>query len=186
LAAQFAAYPGKREYYGSTLKGLRPNVYRVGLQKTQPYPGLYYSAASRQVFGYEIRKEGDRAMHKMLVVLILGVSVAMAGQDPSKTQSAPFKVLNPWAEVDPMPPRGISPRLDTLAGKKIGLFANFKRASRPILASVEKRLRAMYPDCETSLFDSRGANVLESETKNREQFTAWAKGVDAVILAVGD
>jgi hypothetical protein len=129
-----------------------------------------------------MKQEGDRAMRKMLVVFILSFFTVVTGQ----VQSAQFKVLNPWAEVDPMPPRGISPRLDTLAGKKIGLFANFKRASRPILASVEKRLRAMYPDCETGLFDSRGANVLESETKNREQFTAWAKGVDAVILAVGD
>ncbi len=44
----------------------------------------------------------------------------------------------------------------------------------------------MYPDCETSLFDSRGANVVESETENRDRFVAWVKGVDAVVLAVGD
>jgi len=131
-------------------------------------------------------------MRSFFVVLILGVSVVMAAQDPSQARPAKnasdpqFKVLNPWAEVDPIPPRSISPRLNTLAGKKIGLFANFKRASRPILASVEKRLKTMYPDCETSLFDSRGANVVESETKNREKFVAWAKGADAVILAVGD
>ncbi len=85
-----------------------------------------------------------------------------------------------------MPLRGISPRLNTLAGKKIGLFANFKRAAHPIAASVERRLKVMYPDCQTSFFDSRGANVLETETNNREKFTAWARGVDAVILAVGD
>jgi hypothetical protein len=121
-------------------------------------------------------------MHKMFVVSILSLFAVAAVQ----AQPPQFKVLNPWAEVDPMPPRGISARLDALAGKKIGLFANFKRASRPILASVEKRLKTMYPDIETSLFDSRGANVIESETKNREQFAAWAKGVDAVILAVGD
>jgi hypothetical protein len=131
-------------------------------------------------------------MRKMFIALILGASVVMAGQDPSKAQPAKntadpqFKVLNPWAEVDPITPRGISPRLNTPAGKKIGLFANFKRASRPIVIEVEKRLKAMYPDCDTSLFDSRGANVVESETKNREKFTAWVKGVDAVILAVGD
>jgi hypothetical protein len=131
-------------------------------------------------------------MRKIFIGLILGASVAMAGQDLSKTSSAKnagdpqFKVLNPWAEVDPITPRGISPRLNALAGKKIGLFANFKRAARPIVADVEKRLKAMYPDCETSLFDSRGANVIETETKNREQFIAWAKGVDAAILAVGD
>ena len=131
-------------------------------------------------------------MHKIFVVLAMGFFVFMAGQDPSKAQSAgnasepQFKVLNPWAEADPIRSRGISTRLNTLAGRKIGLFANFKRASRPILASVEKRLKTMYPDCETSLFDSRGANVVESETTNREKFMAWAKGVDAVILAVGD
>jgi len=131
-------------------------------------------------------------MRKIFVVLVMGVFVLIMGQDPARAQSSgnasepQFKALNPWAEADPIPPRGISPRLSTLAGRRIGLFANFKRASRPILASVEKRLKAMYPDCATSLFDSRGANVVESETANREKFIAWAKGVDAVILAVGD
>jgi hypothetical protein len=97
-----------------------------------------------------------------------------------------YEVLNPWAEADPIPLRSISPRVASLAGKKIGLFANFKRAARPILAEVEKLLKAKYPGIETSLFDSRGNNVLETETENREKFEAWAKGVDAVVGAVGD
>lgn len=130
-------------------------------------------------------------MRKVFLVLILGASATMAAQNssgpkPAQDASKQFKVLNPWAETDPVARRGISPRLSTMAGKKIGLFANFKRASRPIVASVEKRLKAMYPDCETSLFDSRGANVVESETENRDRFAAWVKGVDAVVLAVGD
>ena len=131
-------------------------------------------------------------MRQTFVLLILGFCVFMAAPDQSRAQAAGnkpesrFRVLNPWAEADPIQPRGISPRVNSLAGKKIGLFANFKRASRPILASVEKRWKAMYPDCETSLFDSRGANVIETETRNREQFIAWAKGLDAAILAVGD
>jgi hypothetical protein len=97
-----------------------------------------------------------------------------------------FEVMNPWAEVDPMALRGISPRVSSLDGKKIGLFANFKRAARPILAVVEKRLKERYPNIETTLFDSRGNNVLETETENKERFEAWAKGVDAVVGAVGD
>jgi hypothetical protein len=131
-------------------------------------------------------------MHKIFFALMLAASVVMAGMSPSVAQSAKkaveprFKVLSPWAEVDPIAMRGISSRLDTLAGKKIGLFSNFKRAARPIVAEVEKRLKTMYPDCEISFFDSRGANVVETETKNKEQFIAWAKRVDAVILAVGD
>jgi hypothetical protein len=97
-----------------------------------------------------------------------------------------YEVLNPWAEVDPVPLRGISPRLNTLAGKKIGLFANFKRAAKPMLVEVEKKLKARFPDIEASLYDSRSPNVDESETENRVGFTDWAKGVDAVIAAVGD
>ncbi|MFC1900102.1 hypothetical protein ACFLYN_00760 [Chloroflexota bacterium] len=101
-------------------------------------------------------------------------------------ESGEYEVLSPWADVDPLPQRGLQPRLDDLSGKKIGLFANFKRAARPMLAVVEKRLKEKYSDIETSLFDSQGNNVLETETENKERFEAWAKGVDAVVGAVGD
>ena len=131
-------------------------------------------------------------MHKILIVWVLGASALMAGQDPSvpqpagKTVEPQFKVLNPWAEADPVTPRKISQRIKILAGKKIGLFANFKRASLPIVTEVGKQLKARHPDCETSIYHSQGANVVEIETINKEQFTAWLKDVDAVILAVGD
>ena len=42
-----------------------------------------------------------------------------------------YEVLNPWAESDPVPMRGISPRLDTMEGKTIGLFQN----SEPIVGA---------------------------------------------------
>ncbi len=97
-----------------------------------------------------------------------------------------FEVLNPWAEIDPLKLRPIAPRLNTIAGKKIGLFANFKRAARPIQEVVARKLKERYPDIQTILFDSRGNNVIETETENKERFAQWAKGVDAVVAAVGD
>jgi hypothetical protein len=97
-----------------------------------------------------------------------------------------YEALSPWADVDPIPVRGISPRVDSLAGKKIGLFANFKRAAIPIITEVEKRLKERFPDIETDLFHSTLPNVNEIETVNKEKFTAWAKGVDAVVGVVGD
>lgn len=97
-----------------------------------------------------------------------------------------YEVLSPWADVDPIPLRGISPRVDSLAGKKIGLFANFKRAAIPITTEVEKRLKERFPDIQTSLFHSTLPNVTETETVNKEKFAAWAKGVDAVVAVVGD
>ena len=107
-------------------------------------------------------------------------------QPAGKNTEVQYEVLSPWADVDPIPVRGISPRLDSLAGKKIGLFANFKRAAVPIATDVEKRLKERFPDIETVLFHSTLPNVDESVTENREKFAAWAKGVDAVIGMVGD
>jgi hypothetical protein len=113
-----------------------------------------------------------------------GLSGALFAQNSPLTQ---YQVLNPWAEVDPMPLRGLSaPRLPDLAGKKVGLFVNSKRAAQPIAMALEKRLRAMYPDMEITFFNSLEKNVLETETKNKDKFAAWVKSVDAVILEVGD
>jgi hypothetical protein len=135
-------------------------------------------------------------MRSFLMALAIGILAVVAVQDESRAQAAAgpepkapevqYQVLNPWAEVDPIPLRGISPRVQTLAGKKIGLFANFKRAARPIALSVEKRLRAMYPDATTSIYDSRLPNVSEIETKNRDKFIAWVKEMDAFVAVVAD
>ena len=112
-----------------------------------------------------------------------GPANILIAQDASESQ---YEVLSPWAEVDPIPLRGISSRVGTLAGKKIGIFANYKRAALPIAQSIEKKLNAMFPGSETSIYHSRGWNVIESETENRDKFMAWLKGVDAVILDVAD
>ena len=134
-------------------------------------------------------------MRRFLMLLGIGILAAVIAPDLSKAQAqktpaakseAQYSVLNPWAEVDPIPLRGISPRLDNLAGKKIGLFANFKRAAVPMAESVEKRLKSMYPNIQTSLFHSTDPNVTETETKRRDEFTAWVKSVDGVIAMVGD
>jgi hypothetical protein len=117
------------------------------------------------------------------IAAILDSSTALFAQNSAETK---LEVLSPWAEVDPIPLRGISPRIDNLAGKKIGLFVNYKRAARPIGLSLEKRLKSMYPDSEVRVFSSPEWNVLETETKNRDKFAAWAKEVNAAILLVGD
>jgi hypothetical protein len=123
----------------------------------------------------------------LAVIAVQGVSWAQgAAGSKAKTADVKFEVLSPWADADPIPFRGISPRLDSLAGKKIGLFVNSKRAAMPISKAVDSRLKEMYPDIQTIVFHSTEPNVNEIETKNKEKFTAWVKGVDAVIALVGD
>lgn len=135
-------------------------------------------------------------MRKFFAALSVGILAILAVQDSSGAQQAAnskskasetqFEALSPWADVDPIPVRGISPRLSSLAGKKIGLFVNPKRAAMPMALSIERRLKAMYPDVQTIIYHSVGANVNEIETKNKEKFTAWAKGLDAAIAVVAD
>lgn len=125
---------------------------------------------------------------------VLGVSLAvMMAQGPSRTHAAQnkpeiqYQVLSPWAEVDPMPLKGLTaPRVNNLASKKIGLFVNYKRAARPSAEAVEKQMKAKYPDAEISYYESRDWNVNVIETKDKDKFTAWVKGLDAIIATIGD
>jgi hypothetical protein len=131
-------------------------------------------------------------MHRLLFVAAIMAFAVMAVHVPSETVIAKdaseyqYEVMGPWAEVDPIALRGISPRLSTLEGKKIGLFANFKRSARPQAAVVEQKLKEKFPTIQTSLFHSTLPNVTETETANKEKFAVWAKDVDAVVAMVGD
>ena len=122
-------------------------------------------------------------MFVILAAALMAPSGLLFALDSSENQ---YEVLSPWADVDPRPLQGISPRLDNFSGKKIGLFANYKRAAMPIARSLQEKLRAKYPDSEFSIYHSDRWNVTEIETDNREKFTEWVKGNDAVILLVGD
>ena len=97
-----------------------------------------------------------------------------------------YEVLSPWAEADPVPARGITPRLDTLEGKKIGLFANGKRAAVPSLSALERELKLRYPGVQTSWYKCSVFNTPEILTEGKEKFEAWVRQQDAVAVSVGD
>ncbi len=100
--------------------------------------------------------------------------------------NAVYEVLSPWAAADPKPLHGLSPRLDTLAGKKIGLLCNNKRAAPLILDVTERLLKEKFPTAEMSRFDARTFSVSALEPDRKGEFEDWIKGVDAVIASVGD
>jgi hypothetical protein len=95
-----------------------------------------------------------------------------------------YEVLRPWADADPIPLKGLTaPRVTDLAGKRIGMFINDKRAAPPIRVVLERKLKERFPTCETSWFNSHGLMV---QGKGGPTLEEWVKTVDAVILAVGD
>ena len=111
------------------------------------------------------------------------------------------EVLCPWAEVDPIPLKGLSPRVENLEGKKIGLFAlTYKPAAKPMLTVVEKRFKEKFSGVEFSYFERNTGADLDITTSDEYQmrsrrpddfeevlakFEEWVKGVDAVVGAVG-
>jgi hypothetical protein len=110
-----------------------------------------------------------------------------------------YKVLSPWAEADPVPLKGISPRLKDLSGKKIGLFHHTKPAGPYITAEVERELKVRFPTAQFSYFrmgrvsdlednKDRVGMVVDANQDARElaAFEEWVKSVDAVVGAVGD
>jgi hypothetical protein len=108
-----------------------------------------------------------------------------------------YEVMTPWAEVDPIPLKGIAPRLNDLSGKTIGLFPLiYKKASKTILSVVEKRIKEKYPNTTFKWFEQPYNLVIADEEKSsdnfqitpemRKSFEEWVKGVDAVVGAVGD
>ena len=99
---------------------------------------------------------------------------------------ASYEVLGPWAEADPIPLKGLSTRLDNMAGKKIGLLCNNKRAAPIILDITERLLKERYPTAELSRFNSRSFSVSSLERDRKDEFDNWINSVDAVILSVGD
>jgi len=97
-----------------------------------------------------------------------------------------YEVLSPWAESDPIPLKGLAPRLNGLAGKKIGLLRNSKRAAEPILTVASRILKERYPDVEFSWYRGNTFSASELEKERFSEFEDWLKSVDAVICAVGD
>ena len=97
-----------------------------------------------------------------------------------------LQVLSPWSEIDPIPLKSPAPRLDSLSGKKIGLFANHKRAARPMLEVARTWLAQKFPDAKLDLYTGTETNVPEMWTRGKEKFEKWIDDVDGVVLAVGD
>jgi len=102
------------------------------------------------------------------------------------TSDGIYEVLSPWADADPVPQKGLAPRLSGLAGRKIGLLRNNKRAAEPILSVAAQRLKERYPDIEFSWFLGNQFSVSELEKDRVQEFKDWIGSVDAVLGAAGD
>jgi hypothetical protein len=100
-----------------------------------------------------------------------------------------YEVFSPWADIDPVPVRGIAPRLAELHSKTIGLFDNGKRAARPMLAFAERKIKDRIPDIQFKWYQPSHKlrySTVQIESENKAEFLEWLNQVDGIIAAVGD
>ncbi len=98
-----------------------------------------------------------------------------------------YEVLSPWAEVDTVEPKGIAPRLSDLNGKTIGLMCYFKPAGPPIMAEIDRQLKARFPDVKVShwRYHAHPCEVIKDPVY-KDSFREWVNSVDAVVSGHGD
>lgn len=97
------------------------------------------------------------------------------------TTATRFVVYNPVVEALP-DEVGLAPRLETLAGARIGLFSNSKNGVARFLDQLDVVLKERYPGVETV----RAAKPNASRTAPVETLEELARGCAAVVVAVGD
>ena len=98
-----------------------------------------------------------------------------------------MKLYSPWAEVDGSNAVVLSPRLDTLDGKTIGLYAHFKGHSPVMLQILSELLAEQYPNTKFKAIQLKrdtmeAFNIPEFD----EELKQWLEDVDGVITAYGD
>jgi len=96
-----------------------------------------------------------------------------------KNTEANINVLNPRGERDSVPARGLSPRLKSLDGKKIGLYWNGKPDGDYFWDTIEVMLKKNYPTTTVLRFNGPG-DIGEAPAAK------LAKEVDAFLYGVGD
>lgn len=93
-----------------------------------------------------------------------------------------YTVLSPWAETDNSEKLPIRPRLDTLEGKHIGLYASFKEYHPFFMQEVERQLAERYPSAAFSHFTyTVDTQEIDQDPDNFPRFKQWVESVDGVI-----
>lgn len=95
---------------------------------------------------------------------------------------ATYTVLSPWATRKVSHAQPLSPRLDCLDGKRVGVLGLFKEYHRPLVKCVAETLAERYPFSEVKTFlytiDQMDP---EEDTANWPEIKSFIDSVDAVV-----
>ncbi|WP_336022792.1 UGSC family (seleno)protein [Halobellus salinisoli] len=95
--------------------------------------------------------------------------------------------LGATASGDPSELHALSPRIDELHGKHVGLYDNAKLAAEPVLEVLRERIDELYDDITFSYYSMEHLNYAKDPEK-LDEVREWARteDLDACIAAIGD
>ncbi len=94
-----------------------------------------------------------------------------------------LEVMNPRGEIPPPPTRGITPRVSSLAGKRIVLVDNGKFGADNFLNVVAQLLKQKYPDATIVMDPKPSAQTITDLPK---WYPTVKQQGDLFIFGVGD
>ena len=94
--------------------------------------------------------------------------------------------LSPWSGVDVEGTAGLSPRLEDLDGKTIGMFSDFMVVSMCMLHAVETELHRRFPNARFSYIQyAKDPTRIVDDPEFQPAFLEWLNGVDCVLAFYG-
>lgn len=106
---------------------------------------------------------------------------------PEERSKFVMKIYSPWAEVSAEGAKPLSPRLDSLEHKTIGLLAHFKGHSPLMLQVLSELLQEKYPNIKFKALQYKKDTAEIYKDPEMDAVTKeWLQDVDAVIGAYGD
>ena len=98
-----------------------------------------------------------------------------------------YTVLSPWAAIDDSESCALSPRLDSLEGKTVGLFAKFKHHDPIILKEIGRQIKEKIPTVKFEFFQyPKDTSEIINDPEFLPIFNNFLSKCDAVISGYGD
>ena len=119
----------------------------------------------------------------LLILPILGVFAIPGLKFEGAAMAAEqfkLEILDPRAEIFTPPQVPVSPRLSTLAGKKIGILNNTKPGADSFLPFMQKALKEAFPTVEFKTFQI-SYNAYPGKEKDLKALADWSDGVIGIL-----
>ena len=91
-----------------------------------------------------------------------------------------LEILDPRSELFTPPLTSVSPRLSTLAGKKIGFLNNTKPGADSFLPYLQKAIKDAFPTVEFKTF-AISYNAYPGKEKDLKALAEWSDGVIGLL-----